>query len=225
MKTQMIAGCVVCMLIAVFCGTARAADTGSDAAAPVDRGAYPLGTCAVTGEPLGSMGDAITETINGREVKFCCAGCVGKYKANPAEYDKKLDAAIVEQQTPHYPLDTCLVLGGKLDSMGGPLDYVYKNRLVRLCCKGCVGKLEKEPEKFLAALDKAVIEKQKADYPVDYCLVSKEKLGEHGGAPVDLVVASRLVRLCCAACAKEALRDPNKFIKLLDEAKAGKVKK
>ena len=51
---------------------------------------YPLKTCLVTGNELGSMGKVIAKTYEGREVKFCCKPCVKKFDANPVKYLKKL---------------------------------------------------------------------------------------------------------------------------------------
>ncbi|MFM2091565.1 MAG: hypothetical protein RLZZ127_2054 [Planctomycetota bacterium] len=53
---------------------------------------YPLTTCIVSGEPLGSMGGAATEIHEGQEVKFCCRGCVRSFKKDPARYLAKLPA-------------------------------------------------------------------------------------------------------------------------------------
>jgi len=52
--------------------------------------AYPLDTCIVSGNRLGSMGDPITKVYDGREVKFCCAPCVEEFEASPAEFLEKL---------------------------------------------------------------------------------------------------------------------------------------
>ncbi len=54
---------------------------------------YPLQTCVVTGEKLGEMGKPITLVYEGQEVKFCCGGCVKKFKADPAKYLKEIQAA------------------------------------------------------------------------------------------------------------------------------------
>lgn len=54
---------------------------------------YPLTTCVVSGEELGSMGDTIVHQHEGREVRFCCKKCVRKFTADPAKYLAKLDAA------------------------------------------------------------------------------------------------------------------------------------
>lgn len=56
-------------------------------AAPV---AYPLKTCLVTGNELGSMGKPITKVYNGQEIKLCCKPCIKKFEANPAKYLSKL---------------------------------------------------------------------------------------------------------------------------------------
>lgn len=60
--------------------------------------AYPLKTCLVSDEPLGSMGDSIvyTHKVAGkpdRVVRFCCEGCIEDFRANPEKFLKKLDAA------------------------------------------------------------------------------------------------------------------------------------
>ncbi len=51
---------------------------------------YPLKTCIVSGNTLGSMGDPITEVYEGRQIKFCCEPCVKKFHQNPQRYLKKL---------------------------------------------------------------------------------------------------------------------------------------
>ncbi len=74
----------------------------------------------------------------------------------------KEDAALVEKQKAAYPVDTCVVTGKKLGEHGAPVDYLYKGRLVRFCCAGCISSFEKEPAKYLAKLDEAAKGKDKA---------------------------------------------------------------
>ena len=65
-----------------------------------------------------------------------------------------------------YPLTTCPVSGEKLGSMGG-YDYLYKTkvngveteRLVRFCCNGCVKEFNKNPDKYLKMIDDAAQKK------------------------------------------------------------------
>ena len=51
-----------------------------------------------------------------------------------------------------YPLQTCLVTGNKLGSMGTPIAKTYGDQQVKFCCKPCVAKFEKNPDRFLAKL-------------------------------------------------------------------------
>jgi len=48
-----------------------------------------------------------------------------------------------------YPSDVCIVSGNKLGSMGTPVTMVYKGQEVKFCCKPCVAKFNRNPEKYL----------------------------------------------------------------------------
>jgi hypothetical protein len=98
---------------------------------------YPLETCMVSGEKLGSMGDPINLVVGNRLVKICCAGCEKTVRANPAKYIDQLNKAAADAQRASYPLETCPVSGEKLGSMGEPVEVVYAGRLMKLCCGGC----------------------------------------------------------------------------------------
>ena len=52
--------------------------------------AYPLNTCIVSGNTLGSMGKIVVKSHEGQEIKFCCKPCVKKFDANPAKYLARL---------------------------------------------------------------------------------------------------------------------------------------
>lgn len=47
-----------------------------------------------------------------------------------------------------YTSDTCVVSGNRLGSMGDPVTKVYGNQEVKFCCKPCVAKYEKNPERY-----------------------------------------------------------------------------
>jgi YHS domain-containing protein len=47
--------------------------------------------CPVSGEELGSMGEPIIMTYEGKEVKLCCKSCIKKFEADPAKYAAKVD--------------------------------------------------------------------------------------------------------------------------------------
>jgi YHS domain-containing protein len=63
--------------------------------------------------------------------------------------------------------------------------------------------------------------KPAAEYPLDVCVVSGEKLGSMG-KPVILEHNGREVRLCCPNCTAEFKKDPEKYMKKLDEAEKKK---
>ena len=87
-----------------------------------------------------------------RLVRFCCGGCEKSLGNKPAKYMAKLDKAYADAQREAYPIDTCVVAGGKLGSMGEPVEIVAGTQLVRFCCKGCLPKFEDAPQKFLSKL-------------------------------------------------------------------------
>ncbi len=179
--------------------------------------AYPLDICMVSGKKLDGAGKPVAHDYKGRSLLFCSAECVKAMEADPAAYLNKLDKAIIRQQLPLYPLKTCVVSGEELGGMGTPVDYVWKNRLVRFCCNSCVKSFEKEPAKYIAKLDEAVVAQQKDSYPLNSCVVSGEELGGMG-APVDHVNGNRLVRFCCGGCLKSFNEYPAKYTAKLDAA-------
>lgn len=116
-----------------------------------------------------------------------------------------------------YPLDTCIVTGKKLNSMGTAFSTSYKGRPMSFCCKSCLHKLEEKPDEYLKKLDQAIIEKQKPAYSMTTCPVTGEKLGEG----VDLVYMNRLVRFCCKDCIDTFNEDPFRYLNQMDAAAQG----
>jgi len=58
--------------------------------ATANEDAYPLTTCVVSGEDLGSMGEPVVIDHEGTTVKFCCKSCIDDFNAEPAKYVAKL---------------------------------------------------------------------------------------------------------------------------------------
>jgi hypothetical protein len=71
--------------------TSCASTGGASTASVGGTKSYPLKTCIVTGNDLGSMGDEQRIVYQGQEIKFCCAPCVEKFQKNPAKYLAKLN--------------------------------------------------------------------------------------------------------------------------------------
>ena len=180
---------------------------------------YPLDTCPLSGKKLGSEGEAVIFDYRGREFRFSSKDCIMNFMKDPEGSIAKIDAAIIQQQLPNYPMTTCLVSGDAFGGeMGEPINKVYQNRLVRFCCKMCQPDFEKDPAKFLAKLDAAILSKQKPFYPLDTCVVSGDKLEGDMGGPFEYVFGTRLVRMCCKGCVKDFAKDPQKFMAKIDEA-------
>jgi YHS domain-containing protein len=52
-----------------------------------------------------------------------------------------------------YKPDTCIVSGEKLGEMGEPYVFVHEGQEIKLCCKSCLKKFNKEPGKYLKKLE------------------------------------------------------------------------
>ena len=179
---------------------------------------YTLDTCPVSKEKLGSMGDPVALKVDGREVKLCCKSCISNFSYDKAKYMAVVDKGMAAQQIPYYPLDTCLISGEPLVENGESVavDVLVGNRLFRVCCESCVKKVKKDPGKYLAVLDAAVIKAQLKDYPLKTCIVrEKSKLGSMGD-PVQRVVGNRLVQFCCDGCIQKFEKDPTSRLAKLD---------
>lgn len=62
--------------------------------------AYPMNTCPISGEELGSMGDPYNHVANGRLVRFCCDGCIPDFEKDVAAAMAKVDAAYAAAGVP-----------------------------------------------------------------------------------------------------------------------------
>jgi YHS domain-containing protein len=179
---------------------------------------YMFNICAVSGEELGSMGDPIVKTYEGREVKFCCKMCVPKFEKDLKASLAKLDQKIIDSQLPLYPMNTCVVSGEAFGGdMGDPINVVYSNRLVRLCCKMCKGDFKKDAQAYITKLDAAVVVQQSEHYPLTSCPISGEALGSMGDA-INVVYAGRLVKFCCSMCIPKFEANSMAVIEKIDAA-------
>lgn len=101
---------------------------------------------------------------------------------------------------------------------------------IGLALSGCSGKQEQQPAPASQAQPapqtaQATPQAQPAAmaYPIDWCVVSGEKLGEMG-APVDYNYNGRQIKFCCKNCIKTFEKQPAKFLAKLDSAAAGLIK-
>jgi len=61
-------------------------------------------------------------------------------------------------------------------------------------------------------------------YPLDYCVVSGEKFGGDMGDPVTFIYTNngcnQEIKFCCAMCQPKFLKNPDKYLKIIQDAKA-----
>ncbi|MBL6706552.1 MAG: hypothetical protein ISQ06_10590 [Planctomycetaceae bacterium] len=111
--------------------------------------------CPVMNKPLDAMGGPWKFNVLGREVYVCCPGCTKAIEREPAKYLAMLptppaakatqaDSAAVAVQK------LCPVMNESLTSMGGAWKVYAKGQPVYVCCKGCIKKVEQNPDFYLA---------------------------------------------------------------------------
>lgn len=224
-RARPVPGLILVVAVAAFGGQRHAAanEPDRDRAPEGDPAAivaaqlpsYPATGCPVSGKPLGAMGEPANHVSGGRLVRFCCAGCENTFEADAAAYFAKIEAAVVAEQGPRYPLPTCAVDDAALGK--GAIDHVDGTKLVRVCSPECREAYARDPAGAMTKVDRAWIGAQLADYPTGECPVMglpNDTLGD----PVDLLWGTRLVRLCCASCVETFRGDPEKFLAKLDES-------
>ncbi|MDG1891708.1 MAG: hypothetical protein P8L18_10390 [Verrucomicrobiota bacterium] len=69
--------------------------------------------------------------------------------------DQMTEAAISKAQSMNYPLDTCVISGEALGSMGDAVDYVHQDTLIKVCCDHCLPDVKKDPSKYVALVKTA----------------------------------------------------------------------
>lgn len=125
-----------------------------------------------------------------------------------------------------YPLDICIVgnepLGANavtviLKDMADPLQ---EWRHMRFCCDTCVAKFRAEPAKYIAALDKAIIERFDRDFPLDRCIVMIEETLDDDAERV--VYANRVYRLCCRKCITNFQKQTERYTQAYERMLAAK---
>jgi hypothetical protein len=57
-------------------------------------------------------------------------------------------------------------------------------------------------------------------YPLNYCIVSGDKLGGDMGKPVVINYHGQEVKFCCKDCVKDFNKEPDKYLKQIQDAVA-----
>jgi len=107
----------------------------------------PQTTCPVLG---GKIDTSLYVDADGKRVYVCCGGCIGKVKADPKTYIKKLETAGVTLEKTPVPQTTCPVMGGKIDKS---LYVDAEGKRIYVCCEGCIDKVKADPKTFIKKLE------------------------------------------------------------------------
>ncbi|MBL9030569.1 MAG: hypothetical protein JNM80_02530 [Phycisphaerae bacterium] len=182
---------------------------------PARRNAYYLSTCALCNRPLGYIGPAIDHTHAGRPLRFCATSCVDRFLADPAAGLAHADAVMIADQRPHYPPGPSIVSGRALGP--APVEIIWNNRLVRLADDDDRRAFLADPDRHLRALDDAVLAAQAPTYGMPTrCPVQGDILDDD--VPIDIVIASRMVRVCCQRCVRVVRARPYQYLAMVDYA-------
>lgn len=128
----------------------------------------------------------------------------------------------------------CPVTNEPLGSMGDPLLAKAGGASIWVCCEGCVGFIEDDPEKYFAKLP-ALREKREAALAeaalkVSFetaeaqkvCPVTNLELGSMG-PPLPVALETGRVWICCAGCEDRLRGDPRRYLARFAPAPAGTV--
>ncbi len=181
---------------------------------------YYLRTCGLCGVLLGVKGEALDLRHEGRELRVCSETCRGELERDAAVALAKIDAALMTDQRPYYPLKTSLISGAPLGA--APLDFVWGNRRFRVCDASERAQVLADPVKSIRALDRAVISVQTPTYGMpEKCPVQGDILPTD--RKIDFVVANRMIRVCCGRCVRIVKARPYQYLGMIEYANRAAV--
>ncbi len=195
-----------------------------------------INTCPVTGEEIASKD--VHGAFYGREVYFCCAGCLAQAKKNPQAYIKQTEAAQIAA-VKHLPpskghghaaehaehaehaaqaeskfvgkgdgIETCPVTG---EPVNKNLKGEAMGRTFYVCCEGCIETVKEKPEAYLKPLP---AEKNETPFlgkgdGLTTCPVT--------GEPIDKALKAeangQTFYVCCAGCIETVKANPAAYLK------------
>ena len=88
--------------------------------------------------------------ICGMTLQPVYGGAAGVTNATPSTTNSQ-----TAQDAKPYPLETCVVDGMKLGSMGDPYVFVYQGQEIKLCCENCKPEFLGDPAKYMKKIQDA----------------------------------------------------------------------
>jgi len=206
--------------VALLLGACAATPSAEPSASPPSGDGYYLPTCAACDTLLGTRGEALDVVHRGRALRFCTQACADRVRTDPDGVHAFADAKMRDDQRSHYPLDTSIVSGVSLGP--APIEVIVGNRLFRLASRDEVAPLLRDSKVVFERLDRAVCEAQSPRYAMQHkCPVQGDILP--GDTMIDLVVANRMIRVCCRRCEVMVRARPYQYLGMIDYANRSKT--
>lgn len=134
---------------------------------------------------------------------------------SPVATCERVDTAMIADQSPYYPLAVSLVSGRSLGEP--PVEIIWGNRLFRAVDVAERDEILADPAHFVRLLNQAVITVQSPTYGMpDKCPVQGDILPSDD--PIDIVVANRMIRVCCGRCARVVRARPYQYLGMVEYA-------
>jgi hypothetical protein len=181
---------------------------------PADR--FYFERCPECDRLLGTRGDPIEKYYDARQVRFCQAECATEFEADLSASYRRLDARQKIDQLPLYPLGTCVVSDVILPNE--PVDFIFNNRLIRVAGEAEKTSFLADPKPYWDKLDSATIAHQARRYWVAKCPEQGAALDLPNDEQFTVVVAQRIVRVCCEECHDRVRERPSQYLPLIDNA-------
>ena len=179
---------------------------GHQHAVSVEKSKDPV--CGMTVDPAKAAASCEHEGV---AYYFCSKGCLGKFRANPAQYLAKAAAAA------HASGNTATdpVCGMKVDPQSARASADHNGTTYYFCCPGCRDKFQADPGKYLSkASPAATAAPAHAKDPVCGMSVDPQK------ARASLVHDGVTYYFCCPGCRDKFQADPAKYLQKKEQAPA-----
>ena len=118
-----------------------------------------------------------------------------------------------------YPLAWCPITGSALGSMGDPVLLDVQGLSVQLCCAHCQTEAELQVDAIRKTITKALLKRDRADYPLPECVACGQSLPKK---PIAWVQGSTLLLLDREECRAGVAEHGGEWARRVREARAAR---
>jgi hypothetical protein len=176
---------------------------------------YYFDRCAACDRMNGIHGETPSRLYDGRDVRYCSNDCIAAFERDLTGSLARLDRKMADDQRPCYPTDTSIVSGKPL-AAATAVELVWCNRLVRLADPTEKATFLADPDRYVKTLDELAVERQLPHYRTNKCAVRGDELEPELDARATIVLAGRMLRLCCSDCAAGVRNHPSNYYGIAD---------